>query len=286
MPEFTAACLQMCSSRAPDENAETFERLVREAAAKGAHYIQSPEMTGLVEKSKTALWNSVKTEDEDPLIARAIVLARELSVWIHIGSLALKTPDERIINQAIVVSPKGEIVARYAKIHMFDVDLPNGESWRESAIYTPGDKAVAVDLPWIRAGLAICYDLRFPHLFRQYAQAGVGLLTVPAAFTKQTGEAHWHTLLRARAIENGCYVVAAAQGGVHQDGRETYGHSLIIDPWGRILCDTKNDEAGVVLAKINPQEVSAVRGRVPSLKNERQYAEVTAASAQGLRSVS
>lgn len=286
MNGFTAACIQMRSSRDPLENAESFDALVREAHRSGADFVQSPEMTGLVEKNRTALLSVVRTEDDDPVVSRARALSKELELWIHIGSVALKTADGNIVNQAFVISPDGEVRARYAKIHMFDVDLPNGESWRESAIYTPGEAAGAVDLPWLKMGLAICYDLRFPHLFRQYAKAGAGLLTAPAAFTRQTGEAHWHTLLKARAIENGAFVMAAAQGGTHDDGRETYGHSLIIDPWGRILADTGNDEPGVVLAEIDPAEVSAVRQRVPSLANEREFAGVEASPAPQLRHVS
>ena len=191
-------------------------------------------------------------------------------IYIHIGSLAIKLSADRAVNRSFLIDPKGEIAARYDKIHMFDVDLADGESYRESRNYRPGESAVLADLPWGRLGLTICYDLRFPALYRALAEAGATMLAIPSAFTKQTGEAHWHVLMRARAIENGCFVFAAAQGGKHENGRETYGHSLIVDPWGRIIAEG-GTEPGVVMAEIDPAEVTNARARIPSLQHGRRF---------------
>jgi predicted amidohydrolase len=198
-------------------------------------------------------------------------LAHKLGIFVHIGSLAIKLSKERAANRSFLIDPKGEIVARYDKIHMFDVDLGNGESYRESNSYRPGESAVLADLPWGRMGLTVCYDLRFPALYRALAEAGATMLTIPSAFTRKTGEAgHWHVLVRARAVENGCFVFAAAQGGKHENGRETYGHSLIVDPWGRILAEG-DSEPSVVMAEIDPAEVAKARGRIPSLEHGRRF---------------
>ena len=199
-------------------------------------------------------------------------LASELGVFLHIGSTAILCADGKLANRALLFGPDGATLAIYDKIHMFDVDLDNGESWRESAAYEPGTEAVVTEIDGARLGFAVCYDLRFPQLFRAEAQAGADLLSVPAAFTRQTGEAHWHVLLRARAIENGAYVVAAAQGGVHEDGRETYGHSLIVDPWGRIIAEAAHDEPAVIVAEIDPAQSAAARKKIPNLKNARDFA--------------
>ena len=189
-------------------------------------------------------------------------MARKLGIYVHVGSLAIKISPDRAANRGFLIDPKGEIAARYDKIHMFDVDLEGGESYRESRTYRPGEQAVLADLPWGRLGLTICYDLRFPALYRALAEAGATMLTIPSAFTQQTGEAHWHVLIRARAIENGCFVFAAAQGGKHENGRETFGHSLIVDPWGRILAEG-GIEPGVVMAEIDLGEVAKARSRDP-----------------------
>ncbi|MQT12182.1 carbon-nitrogen hydrolase family protein [Segnochrobactrum spirostomi] len=275
MAPFRAACVQMRSSRSPAENVATAEALIREAAAAGAVYVQTPEMTNLLERDRAALFDKIALEEADQGLATLKGLARELGITLHIGSFAIRRPDGAVANRGFVIGPDGTVAARYDKIHMFDVDLANGESWRESATYQPGDVAVVTDLADIRLGLAICYDLRFPHLFRGHAKAGAGLLSVPAAFTRQTGEAHWHVLLRARAIENGAFVVAAAQAGQHEDGRETYGHSLIVDPWGRVLAEAAT-EPGIIVAEIDPALVDEARGRIPALKNERAFAPSTA----------
>ena len=213
---------------------------------------------------------TVVPEEIDAGLARLRELARKLGIWLHVGSLAIKVSPDRAANRSFLIEPTGEIAARYDKIHMFDVDLAGGESYRESNSFRPGESAIAGDLPWGRLGMTICYDLRFPSLYRALAEAGASFIAIPAAFTRQTGEAHWHVLIRARAIENGCYVFAAAQGGLHENGRSTFGHSLVVDPWGRIIAEG-GTEPGVVMAKVDPAEVAAARGRVPSLQHGRRF---------------
>jgi len=218
------------------------------------------------------------TEDEDAVLAAARNAAAKAGLWVHIGSLALRGgADGRFVNRGFVIDDSGAIRARYDKIHLFDIDLPSGESWRESAAYAPGGGAVAVDTPWGRLGLAICYDLRFPDLFRALSDAGATMLALPAAFTVPTGEAHWHTLLRARAIEAACWVIAAAQSGQHEDGRATYGHSLVIDPWGTVTLDMQNG-IGIGYAKIDMAQVADVRGRIPVLAHRRPIGPVEIAT--------
>jgi predicted amidohydrolase len=281
---FRAACVQLCSSTDVAENIHATERLVREAARAGADYVQTPEMTNIVQRDRAALGAGILAEHADPAVARFAALAAELGIVLHIGSLALKAADGRIANRALVFG-RGGVLARYDKIHLFDVDLPNGESWRESAVYHPGDRAVVVDLPWLRLGVSICYDIRFPQLFRAQAHAGAAALTAPAAFTRQTGEAHWHVLQRARAIENGAFVISAAQAGRHADGRETYGHSIIVAPWGEVLAEA-GDGPEVILAEIDPARSEEARQRIPALKNERPFALPDAAETVLLRSAS
>lgn len=271
MGVFKAAAVQMRSGESPERNAVDLERLVREAAGQGATYIQTPEMTGALIRDKEARAASFTSEDKDIIVATARRLARELGVFLHIGSTAILRADGKLANRALLFGPDGAVLATYDKIHMFDVDLDNGESWRESAAYEPGVEAVVTEIEGARLGFAVCYDLRFPQLFRAEALAGADVLTVPAAFTRQTGEAHWHVLLRARAIENGAYVVAAAQGGLHEDGRETYGHSLIVDPWGRIIAEAAHDEPAVIVAEIDPAQSLAARKKIPNLKNARDF---------------
>ena len=271
MSRITVAAVQMRSTMDPARNLRDFEALVREAAGKGARYIQSPEMTGALVRDRKLLMQLIKPAESDPLVARAAALAAELGIHLHIGSTAIARADGKVANRAFVFGPDGGLIATYDKIHMFDVDLDNGESWRESATYEPGREAVVANLPFGRMGLAVCYDLRFPQLFRVEALAGAEMLTVPAAFTRQTGEAHWHVLLRARAIENGAFVVASAQGGKHEDGRETYGHSLIADPWGAVVAEADHDEPGVVVMEIDLAASAAARGKVPNLRNAREF---------------
>jgi predicted amidohydrolase len=271
MSMFKAAAIQMRSGIDPQRNAADLERLVRDAASQGATYVQTPEMTGAIVRDREARNSLFTTEDRDPIVAASARLAAELGIFLHIGSTAILRADGKLANRALLFSPDGKIVTTYDKIHMFDVDLDNGESWRESAAYDPGREGVVADLPFAKLGFAICYDLRFPQLFRAEALAGADVLTVPAAFTRQTGEAHWHVLLRARAIENGAFVVAAAQGGLHEDGRETYGHSLIVDPWGRVLAEAAHDEPAVIVAEIDTSLSAAARKKIPNLKNAREF---------------
>ena len=219
-------------------------------------------------------------------MTRFASLAAELGIVLHIGSLALKASEDRIANRALVFGRDGKVLARYDKIHLFDVDLPNGESWRESAVYHPGDRAVVAALPWLRLGVAICYDVRFPQLFRAQAHAGASALSAPAVFTRQTGEAHWHVLQRARAIENGAFVISAAQAGRHADGRETFGHSIIVGPWGDVLAEGGGDGPEMILAEIDPAESSKARQRIPSLSHERPFALPDRPRLQPMRSAS
>lgn len=267
---FTAALVQMRTRKSVSQNVEEASALIREAAAQGATYIQTPEMTGTMEENREALFAILHDEEADPALKAFRDLAAELKVHVHIGSLAVRASEHRAANRSYLIGPDGGILARYDKIHMFDVDLPNGDVYRESTAYRPGEIAVLADLPQIRLGFTICYDLRFPALFRALAEAGAGMIAAPAAFTRTTGEAHWHLLLRTRAVENGCFVLAAAQGGRHENGRETFGHSLIIDPWGTILAEG-GSEPGVVLAEIDPAKVGQVRARIPSLDHGRRF---------------
>jgi predicted amidohydrolase len=283
---FVAALVQMRSGRSIAANIDAATRLIGEAANGGAAYVQTPEMTSILERSREALFAAITEEAHDPALAAFRDLARARRIWLHAGSLAVRTGDgsDRVANRAFLIDPEGEIAASYDKIHMFDVDLPMGESWRESNTYRPGETAIVADLPWGRLGLTICYDLRFPSLHQALAEAGADFLAVPAAFTKQTGEAHWHVLLRARAIETGSFVLAAAQGGHHEDGRDTFGHSLIVDPWGRILAEG-GTEPGVVMATIDPVLVEDARQRIPALANGRRFTVRTPESQPELRVV-
>lgn len=268
---FKAAAVQMRSGKNPQRNVVEFERLVREAAGQGAIYVQTPEMTGAIVSDRADRATAFHPAETDPVVAAARKLAKELGIHLHIGSTAIVLPDGKIANRAFLIGPDGEEITTYDKIHMFDVDLDNGESWRESATYTPGESARVADLAFARLGFAICYDMRFPQLFRAQALAGAQVLTAPAAFTRQTGEAHWHVLLRARAIENGAWVIAAAQGGRHEDGRETYGHSIIIDPWGRVVAEADGNEPGVIVAEIDTAQSAAARAKIPNLGNARDF---------------
>jgi predicted amidohydrolase len=227
-------------------------------------------MTNILAAKREQLFAVAAEESADPALAAFREQARKLGIFLHIGSLAIKISPDKCANRGYLIDPQGEIAARYDKIHMFDVDLANGESYRESNNYKPGESAVLADLPWGRLGITICYDLRFPALYRALAEAGATMLAIPSAFTQQTGEAHWHVLNRARAIENGSFVLAAAQGGTHENGRATFGHSLIIDPWGRILAEG-GTEPGAVMAEIDPAEVAKARGRIPSLQHGRRF---------------
>ncbi|MGO4568815.1 carbon-nitrogen hydrolase family protein [Rhizobium sp. 2YAF20] len=279
---FKAAAIQMCSGVDPEKNAADMARLVSEAAGLGAIYVQTPEMTGAVQRDRAGLRAVLRDESDDIIVRTAASLAAELGIFLHIGSTAIALDDGKIANRGFLFGPDGVLINRYDKIHMFDVDLDNGESWRESAVYRPGAEARIASLPFAELGFSICYDVRFPQLFRTQAVAGAEVMTVPAAFTKQTGEAHWEILLRARAIENGMFVIAAAQAGLHQDGRETFGHSMIIDPWGKVLASAGGTGEAVVVAEIDVAQVKAAHDKIPNLKNAREFSlEKIAAPASG-----
>jgi deaminated glutathione amidase len=267
---FRVGLIQMRSARSPAANRDAAVGLIEQAKRDGADYVQTPEMTNIMEVKRDNLFAAIVAEEQDATLAAFRDLARRLAIWVHAGSLAVKVSPDRAANRSFLIDPRGDIKARYDKIHMFDVDLANGESYRESRSYQPGELAAVADLPWGRLGLTICYDLRFPALYRALAEAGGSFLAIPSAFTRQTGEAHWHVLNRARAVENGCFVLAAAQGGTHESGRETYGHSMIVDPWGRIIAEG-DDAPGVVMAEVDPSLVGKARARIPSLQHGRRF---------------
>src|SRR3954464_7159692 len=270
---FTAAMVQMRTSLSPEASFMQAADLIRKAAAQGANYVQTPEVSNLIQKNRKALFELLAPEENDASLKAYRDLARELKIHLHVGSLALRATPERALNRSFLIAPDGSILARYDKIHMFDIELEGGESYRESANYQPGETAVISDLPWGRIGLTICYDVRFPALYRALAEAGACFISVPSAFTVRTGEAHWHTLLRARAIENGCFILAAAQAGRHESGRETFGHSLIVDPWGAVLAE-RSVEPGIVMATIDPAKVASARKSIPSLQHGRRFSVV------------
>ena len=267
---FKVGLVQMRSGVDPQANLATALVAIEEAARSGAAYVLTPEMTNIMEVKRERLFASIADEELDPTLAALREAARKFSIYVHIGSLAVKVLPDKAVNRSFLIDRRGNVIARYDKIHMFDVDLANGESYRESRNYRAGDLAVVADLPWGRLGLTVCYDLRFPALYRALAEAGASFFSIPSAFTRQTGEAHWHALIRARAIENGCFVFAAAQGGKHENGRETFGHSLVVDPWGQILAEG-GTEPGLILADIDPAQVAAARSRIPSLHHGRRF---------------
>ena len=278
---FRAALVQMRTGRDVAANIDAAAKLIREAKSGGAVYVQTPEQTSLMELDRKSLFAHIVEEEHDPALAAFRELARELKIHLHVGSLAVKVSPDKAANRAFFLDPDGEVIGRYDKIHMFDVDLANGETYRESNTYRAGEIATVVATPFSRFGLSICYDVRFPALYRALAEAGAEVLTVPAAFTKQTGEAHWHLLLRARAVETGCFVLAAAQGGHHENGRDTYGHSLVIDPWGRVVAEAGIDP-GVIIADIDLSQVAGARRKIPALEHGRRF-EVQAPSRDGGR---
>ena len=269
------ACAQLTSTIDISENIKISSELIREAHGQGAQLIGLPEVVNLVQRSRRKSAEVVKTEENETSLKAYRELAAELGVWLHTGSLVIKLlEDERNVNRSFLIDDNGAIVATYDKIHMFDVDLENGESFRESKSFRPGDRAVVAETPWGGIGMTVCYDVRFAYLYRALAQAGASILMVPAAFTRQTGQAHWHILLQARAIETGCFVVAPAQCGDHEDGRETYGHSLIVAPWGEVLADG-GEAPGVVSAELDFSLVEKARGMVPALTHDRDFAQPT-----------
>jgi predicted amidohydrolase len=264
------ACIQLRSGDDVGENIRAASDLIRAAHKSGARFIATPENTTLMAADGGAKLEKSFAEKDDPAVPAFAALARELGIWLLIGSLAIKVTDGKTANRSYLFSPDGRVEARYDKIHLFDVDLPSGESYRESRTVQPGAEAVVVSLPWGRLGLTVCYDLRFPQLYRTLAKAGAEILTVPSAFTETTGKAHWHVLLRSRAIENACFVVAPAQGGKHANGRKTYGHSLIVGPWGDILAEGGVDP-GVVAAELDLAEIAVARSRLGALHHDRPF---------------
>ena len=286
MTIFRAAAVQMRTGTDVGTNVAEAERLIRDAVSAGAEYVLTPEMTTVLDRDRERLMGAIRPEESDPSLARFRALARELRIHLHIGSMAIRlgevaasAGEAAIANRSFLIGPDGGLAARYDKIHMFDVDLAGGESYRESRLYRPGHAAVVADLPWARLGLSVCYDMRFPNLYRVLAKSGASVIAIPAAFTKTTGEAHWHVLVRARAIETGSFVVAAAQSGHHQDGRDTYGHSMIVDPWGKIVAEAGTDP-GFIIAEIDPALSATMRGRIPALANEKTFSAPAAAEAE------
>ena len=265
---FTAACVQMTSGPDPEANIAAASDLIRRAHDAGAALIMTPETTDMMEARRALALEKARDEVEHAGLAAFRALAAELGIRLLAGSFVLRHSAERLANRSFLIDPEGGLAARYDKIHMFDVEIPDGQSYRESRAYEAGRETVVADLPWGRLGLSVCYDLRFPQLYRSLAHGGADFLTVPSAFTRFTGQAHWHVLLRARAIETGCFVFAPAQCGRHANGRETYGHSLIVAPWGEVLADG-GDEPGISLAEIDPAAVAKARAMVPSLTHDR-----------------
>ena len=268
--KFTVGLVQMTAGPEIEPNIETASAYIREAAQQGAKLVVTPENTTMIETAKAKILEKAHPEEAHPGVPAFSALARELGIWLSIGSMTIGLGEGRAANRSFLFAPDGGIAARYDKIHMFDVEVPDGQTYRESATFRPGEQAVVADLPWGRLGITICYDVRFPYLYRTLAKAGASFLTTSAAFTRMTGEAHWHVLQRARAIETGCFVFAAAQTGEHVNGRQTYGHSLVVAPWGEILADG-GTEPGVVLAEIDPGLVAKARRTVPSIDGDRPY---------------
>lgn len=267
-----AACLQLRTGLNMAVNIDEVCRRTRDAVNAGAECVITPEMTHYLDQKSSRLFENIFCEDDDPGIKAFSELAGNLGIHLIIGSLAIRIADDRAANRMYVFGPQGDVAATYDKIHMFDADISESVSFKESRTYAPGDRAITAGLGAMHAGLSICYDLRFPSLYRHYAQSGAEMIVVPAAFTRPTGEAHWETLLRARAIETGAYICAPAQGGAHEDGRETWGRSMIIDPWGEIIAQLDHDEPGMIMADIDPAKATSTRRRIPSLTHDREFA--------------
>ena len=268
-----AACVQMRSGEDVQKNVVDASAMIREAAAAGARFIATPENTTLMAPDGGAKLEKTFPEGDDPALPAFVELANKLDIWLLVGSLAIKVSESKTANRSYLIGPDGRIEVRYDKIHLFDVDLPSGERYRESGTVMPGEEAEVAALSWGRVGLTICYDLRFPQLYRALAKAGADIITVPSAFTVPTGEAHWHVLLRARAIENACFIMAPAQGGLHDNGRKTFGHSLIVGPWGDILAEGGVDP-GIIMADLDLDRIAEVRSRLPALRHDRPFRSV------------
>ena len=281
LERFRIALVQNTAERDMAPSIAALEPMIRAAAREGADLIQLTEMCTMLEPDNAAVLAKAKSEAEDPGLATFRRLAVELKRWIHVGSLLIRDPGQtRVVNRAFVIDAEGKIRTRYDKVHLFDVAIGDGQSYEESATVAPGSKAVVAATPWGQLGLSICYDLRFPQLYRALAQGGAAYIGVPAAFTQRTGEAHWHVLVRARAIETGSFVFAANQCGTHAEGRRTFGHSLIVGPWGEVLADG-GASVGVVVGEIDPTKVEEARRMIPSLKHDRPFAKLETAAIKG-----
>ena len=270
MTVFTAACIQTTTVTDIDRNLDLLRPMIRQAAEAGANFITMPENATMLDRKRVAILDKAREEADHPAIPFMAEMARETGAWLLAGSLTIRLSDEQVANRSFLFDPSGVVAARYDKIHMFDVDLASGERYRESSYVRSGEEAVLASTPWGLLGMTVCYDLRFAALYRALAQGGASFLTVPAAFTHFTGKAHWHVLLRARAIETGCFVIAPAQTGTHEDGRKTYGHSLIVAPWGEVLADA-GEAPGVITAEIDLAKVEEARGMVPALRHDREF---------------
>ena len=267
---FTVACVQNTAQPEVVDSMVAVSAMVRRARDAGADFITTPEVVAMMEPRRQRVLEKAQPEETNEALAAFRELARETGAWLLVGSLTVKVEPEKVANRSFLLDPAGEIVAKYDKLHMFDVDLVGGESYRKSRTYRAGDRAVIAPLPWGVLGMTVCYDLRFPYLYRDLAKAGAQFLTIPSAFTRATGKAHWHVLMRARAIETGCYVFAPAQCGEHAGGRKSYGHSVIVDPWGEILADG-GEEPGIIVAEVDLARVAECRGMIPSLGHDRDY---------------
>lgn len=268
MSSFKVACIQNCASDDLNANLDEAEALIRKAATAGAELILTPEFYCLLQPSDSEYFSTGFDETEHPALNRAVDLVKDVGCWLLLGSIPVRAENHKVRNRSYLLAPDGEITARYDKIHLFDVAIKDGQQYKESSSVAPGDTAVVAPTPWGKIGMSICYDLRFPHLYRSLAQNGAAFLSVPAAFTAKTGAAHWHALIRARAIETGCFVFAPGQCGNRSWGRRTYGHSLIVDPWGEVLADGGED-TGIICADIEPSEVERIRRMIPALDHDR-----------------
>jgi predicted amidohydrolase len=282
MATFKVACIQTSSTPDIAENVAWVRARVEQARADGADLICTPEITDMIEPNRAFRMQKAQSEASHPALAAFREAAAKAGAWLLIGSVGVKVEGERLANRSFLIDSTGNVVAKYDKIHMFDVDLAGGESYRESATFRPGERAMLAETPWGALGMTVCYDLRFPHLYRALAKAGAQFISIPAAFTRPTGSAHWHVLIRARAVETGCFVFAPAQCGEHAQGRKTYGHSLIVAPWGEVLADG-GDDVGIVSAEIDTARIDEARRMVPSLQHDRPYAAPIAAAKPGLR---
>lgn len=274
MKPIGVACVQVNASNDMERNIANIRELVLKARDKDAVFITTPEAAVMIERGRDNILAKAYFEENHPGVAAFRELAIETDAWLLAGSFAVKVDGDRLANRSLLFGPAGNIMAKYDKVHMFDIDLPGGESYRESRVYRPGEEAVVCKAPWAAIGLTVCYDMRFPHLYRDLAQLGAEIITVPSAFTRTTGRAHWDILLKARAIETGCFIIAAAQCGTHAGGRDTYGHSIIIDPWGTTLAEAHED-TGIIIAHIELEKVREARTRIPSLHNDRSYSLVS-----------